>query len=279
MNEDSPTPIQPDEAIVEKVPTVLEIQQVFFLTFLWIFLCELVISATTFPNGFRLFLLSVLLPLPALFLLAIKSFPILDTYRLRFPGWKHLLLAIPLGLSSAVLIDGFDRFWVHLTGIEPTVVTKMMEQLRTNDWFELNLILITAVFVAPITEEMLFRGVLQGTLEVRSNLNRAVLWTAVIFTILHFNFEQILSLWLLALLLSFVTWRVDSILPAILIHMIINGLSFYVLQYRYDGSLFDGYLSDKFVHPLWFIFAAFLWTVSALFYFRFQPDYAYSDEL
>lgn len=261
-----------DSSVGPHVPTIQQLQQIFFLTFIWIFLWELVISATTLPYGHRMLLLTVLLPIPAFAILTLYSFPILSTYRLKYPGWKHLLLAIPIGLSATILVDGIDRIWVNLTGIEQTNIQKLYERLRTNDWFEFNSILLSAVLFAPITEELLFRGVLQGTLELRTTMNKAIVWTAVIFTILHFNFEQILSLWLFALLLGFLAWRVDSILPAIVVHIINNSLSFYVLQYRPDGSLFDGYLDQQFVAPIWFLSASVLWLLCVLFYFKFdQP--------
>ncbi|MCX7835677.1 MAG: CPBP family intramembrane metalloprotease [bacterium] len=253
-----------------KVPTLHQLKEIFFLSFFWIFLCELILSATSLSTGYKMFFLSILLPLPTLVILAVHSYPIVLTYRFHSPGWKHLLLAIPIGLSASIVIDGIDRLWIQWSGLEQEHLHKLYEKLRTNDWYEFNTILFTAVFVAPFTEEMLFRGVLQGTMEYRKSMHQAITWTAIIFTILHFNLEQIVSLWMFAILLSFMAWRVDSIFPSMIVHMINNGLSFYVLQYRLDGSLFDGYLRDQIVAPFWFMVATLLLSISAWFYFKFD---------
>ncbi|HJZ46100.1 MAG TPA: type II CAAX endopeptidase family protein [Roseiflexaceae bacterium] len=85
------------------------------------------------------------------------------------------------------------------------------------------LLLGTAV-MAPIVEELFFRGMLYPLLRRRLPVWLAVVANAVIFAALHFIPILLPILFVMGLLLSFVRARTNSVVPCILIHAINNTI-------------------------------------------------------
>ncbi len=85
---------------------------------------------------------------------------------------------------------------------------------------------ISIALVAPVFEEMLFRGAIEGhLLRTWKNPYAAILVSALIFGVIHLNPAQIPYAFVLGLVLGWLYWRTSSLLPCILLHLVNNGLS------------------------------------------------------
>src|SRR3989344_3073232 len=87
------------------------------------------------------------------------------------------------------------------------------------------LLAIVAIAIAPIIEEVFFRGFLQQAFTKRFGLNQGVLLTSLIFAIAHFEFQVIIPIFILSVLLGWMFIRAHSIWPAIIFHAINNSLA------------------------------------------------------
>ena len=110
---------------------------------------------------------------------------------------------------------------------------KMVVEIKKNFYNNLffNFFLIT--IVAPIIEEIVFRGLFYKTLKNFIPFVQASIISSLIFAIIH---ENILSLTILFLLSLYLTWiyeRTNSILYSILTHSIFNFLNLLLI---YIGS-------------------------------------------
>lgn len=85
------------------------------------------------------------------------------------------------------------------------------------------LILIVAVIIGPIVEELIFRKLLMDKLGMYGD-RIAIIVSAVAFGIFHGNLYQLFYATLLGLLLAYVYSRTSNVLYPIAIHMIINFL-------------------------------------------------------
>ncbi len=83
--------------------------------------------------------------------------------------------------------------------------------------------------VGPIVEEILFRGLLYPYLRTRMRVFVAVVLTAALFSVVHVFPILLLPLFVAGLALTLVTERYDSIIPAIVLHGLFNGLNLAVL--------------------------------------------------
>lgn len=89
-----------------------------------------------------------------------------------------------------------------------------------------------ACLLGPLLEELLYRGViLQGMRKYNERL--AIVVSALIFGLMHQNYQQFILAFALGLVLATVTLKYESIVPAVITHVIVNTtgvLSTLVLQ-------------------------------------------------
>jgi len=107
----------------------------------------------------------------------------------------------------------------------------------TVTWLDRATIGIAAVGLAPVAEELLFRGVLYPAVK-RAGFPRLALWgTSVVFAAIHWNLPTFLPLLLLALGLVWLYERTGNLLAPIAAHATFNACNFalfYVLPWAAD---------------------------------------------
>ncbi len=86
-----------------------------------------------------------------------------------------------------------------------------------------------AVGLAPIAEEMLFRGILYPTLKQSGHRQLALWATALLFASSHANLMAFLPLTFLALVLTWLYERTGNLLAPILAHVLFNAVNFTLL--------------------------------------------------
>ena len=115
---------------------------------------------------------------------------------------------------------------------------------------------LAVVIVAPIGEEIVFRGFLQKFLEnYWKDITRAVLVTSLFFAMIHFNPYWTIQIYLLGVVLGFLAWKTKSVVPSIILHSINNGVA-YLLSIFDDTSL-NFYLWNKQVSPIFILMAVY----------------------
>ena len=82
---------------------------------------------------------------------------------------------------------------------------------------------IMAVFVAPILEEIVFRGVIMNNLK-KYEIRVAIIINSLLFGLSHYNIEMIVPAFLTGIVFSYVAYKY-SIKYSILIHFFINAIT------------------------------------------------------
>lgn len=85
-------------------------------------------------------------------------------------------------------------------------------------------LIFTAVFIAPVFEEILFRGLFYQALKKQLGLFRSAIISSTLFSLLHFNTAQFLPVLGLGTLLCLIFEYTGSLIPSIVLHMFNNGL-------------------------------------------------------
>ena len=88
-------------------------------------------------------------------------------------------------------------------------------------------ILCVAV-LGPVLEELLFRGSITKVLLQRYSPGKAIMFSGLIFGIVHLNPVQVVGGVLIGFLLAWVYYKSGSLIPGILIHVMNNSLSVYL---------------------------------------------------
>jgi membrane protease YdiL (CAAX protease family) len=87
------------------------------------------------------------------------------------------------------------------------------------------LLLFGGAVVAPLVEEIFFRGFVFAGLRGRWNWQAAAIISAGLFALAHFVPTSILPIFLLGLIFAFLYQISGSIWPAILMHMLTNAVA------------------------------------------------------
>jgi membrane protease YdiL (CAAX protease family) len=131
-----------------------------------------------------------------------------------------LFLPVGWGLMS------FSVTVMKKFGIEPSLQLAMQALKNSSSTMQLVALGIATIILAPIAEEILFRGVLYRTIK-QHGFPRAALWgTSVLFALIHFNVAIFVPLLLLALLLVWLYEKTDNLLAPIAAHATFNAVNF-----------------------------------------------------
>ena len=138
-----------------------------------------------------------------------------------------LLMVLPVVTATSWIID---RVWSDPGGSNP-----LLELVLTSaDPLALGCFALTALVVAPLFEEVLFRGVLLPVAGQRLGGAGAVVLSAAIFAIAHLSLAELAPLFVLGLGLGWLRWRSGRLGSAVLMHALWNGLTFMNLLFLAD---------------------------------------------
>ena len=110
---------------------------------------------------------------------------------------------------------------------------EIVQTLLTNDELSLKIaIIISAVVVAPLVEEIIFRGYIYPVLKRFTHPAFSCVMTSLLFAVIHTNVEGLISLFFLAIVLTMFYEKTKSIWVPILMHSIFNGVNtFFILKF------------------------------------------------
>jgi hypothetical protein len=98
--------------------------------------------------------------------------------------------------------------------------------------FMLSIALFTIIIAAPVTEEFIFRGMLQNWLKTKLGTKSAIITTSACFALFHLSSSQglgnislALSLFSFACFLGFIYEKKGSLYASIGLHMTFNAVS------------------------------------------------------
>jgi uncharacterized protein len=111
--------------------------------------------------------------------------------------------------------------------------SEMFSMIEDAAGIELLLILISIVILAPVVEEYVFRGLLLSNWSAKWGNTKAVLFSSIIFGILHMD---PFGAFLMGMVLCLIYLKTGSLLLVILIHFLNNGLAM-VLSFTAPGLI------------------------------------------
>jgi hypothetical protein len=101
--------------------------------------------------------------------------------------------------------------------------------VAASSWWDRLALGVTAILLAPVAEEIFFRGVLYPAIK-QAGFPRVAWWgTALFFAVVHVNLVTFVPLTVLALALIALYERTDNLLAPITAHAMFNALNFTTL--------------------------------------------------
>lgn len=147
----------------------------------------------------------------------------------RLPSWMDILLS-PAGFivyffMSAVLVYIGSQVIPNFS-IDQTQQTGFSHLTYS---YEYILAFMTLIVVAPVAEEVLFRGYLYGKLRKFLPFWATALITSVLFGLVHGQWNVGVDVFALSLVLCSLREMTGAVWAGMLLHMIKNAIAFYIL--------------------------------------------------
>lgn len=182
------------------------------------------------PNKIKLLILEILTILPALVYLLSGRYDLKNVFRLRLPYPRTLLPSLFVGLGLALVMDGLNRLFQSAFPMMEELLASMNEVYILHRPEAFLLLLLGGVIVPGFSEELLFRGFFQRSMEAAAQIPKAILATAFVFAFVHFNPWWFIQILIAGVILGVIAWKCRSIFPCILIHIIKNGLAVWFMN-------------------------------------------------
>lgn len=146
-----------------------------------------------------------------------------DVLLLRKVPWEmYLPLAVSI-LGLGIVISDLSTFVQYLIPIRKEFLDMLLELMGSKT--PIGLAFYVLAIQAPLTEEVLCRGVILGGLLAHGTRRRAILWSAVLFAAMHMNPWQFPGSLILGLVFAWWVVQTGSLLPALFGHALNNFLS------------------------------------------------------
>ena len=141
-------------------------------------------------------------------------------------GLLFLLATMPVLLFYTALYHVFLQFAGQETPLQDVAFAISDETaLAVKIYFA-----VLAVFIAPLFEEMLFRGIGLPVLAKRFGLAPAIFFIAIIFAVIHGHVPSLVPLFLLSIALSLAYIYTESLLVPIVMHGLFNAITVMLLM-------------------------------------------------
>lgn len=138
-----------------------------------------------------------------------------------FHGLLTLLGTMPILVAAAFLCN----FVLQLFGFQPTLQdVAFIISDETSPWMRAYFVLL-AVVIAPVFEELLFRGMLLPALARRYGAATATLVISVVFASIHGHVPSLVPLFILSLSLCLAYIGTGSLVSSIIMHAVFNGVT------------------------------------------------------
>jgi membrane protease YdiL (CAAX protease family) len=152
-----------------------------------------------------------------------------------FIGVCAACIFFPVGFVTQQIMgwvmENLPYFHMHPV---PQQAVKTMQSANT--WFDRIILGAATTIIVPISEEVLFRGILYTWIRNHGFKALALLGTSLLFAIVHFYIQGLPALFLLAILLGLLYERTGNLLAPIAAHSVFNALNLIVL-YSFQSEL------------------------------------------
>lgn len=141
---------------------------------------------------------------------------------LRPANWRYLVFGALGTLALSVAVSQF--------GIEPQGMKQVIDGLPGR----LGVSLVLLAVLAPIVEELVFRGLLYGWIAGRWGSVAAWIVSSLAFAAAHMELAHVIMVLPLGILFGWLRRRTDSLLPSLFAHVANNGFALLAAVYLPD---------------------------------------------
>jgi membrane protease YdiL (CAAX protease family) len=141
---------------------------------------------------------------------------------------KKPLVVLDVCLARGVFAQYVTAYWINTATLPDSWVKQLEENTDMLTSGSISARIIALAIVAPLTEEIIFRACIQGTLSKSINRWIAIAIQAIVFGLAHGAMASIIVATLLGVLMGWLYSTYKSILPSMLFHLAYNLTSVFL---------------------------------------------------
>jgi len=175
---------------------------------------------------------------------------------------KSVISVALIVIAFRIIYDNSLYYWVNKIPM-PDFIMQAFNEMS----IEPITMILSVVIIAPIYEEVIFRGILLKGMARRMNPKLALVVSALFFAVLHLNIPQGINAFLLGLVIGAIYLGTGSIYLSILAHLVNNSVGISI------SGLFE-FISGKYsilLHGLAFIIGIIILTAAIKLYKQSKP--------
>ncbi|MCV7151096.1 CPBP family intramembrane glutamic endopeptidase [Mycolicibacterium pyrenivorans] len=152
-------------------------------------------------------------------------------------SWRSAGLGVLFGLGGLFVTLPAAALWLSVVGEEANSAAGAVFGGVRGTWAWAVVVFVVIVFVAPVCEEIVYRGLLWDAVDRRWGRRVALLVTTVVFAIAHLELTRIPLLLVVALPIGLARFFVGDLTASILAHQVTNLLPGLVLMLTVAGAI------------------------------------------
>jgi membrane protease YdiL (CAAX protease family) len=149
--------------------------------------------------------------------------PLVDSLALRPTPIVLCLVAAALGLTLHPPFDRLADLIARRLPASAEEIAAQAEAFAATDLLHRSMIVIAAGFIAPLIEELFFRGAIYRGLRREHTAALAVMGTALVFAISHLSLRNFVPVFAIGLILSHARAASGSLWPGLALHIVFNA--------------------------------------------------------
>lgn len=174
---------------------------------------------------------------------------VMGKYGIRWtPGFLHRgwrwhrdvgrgLIAYVAAMPYILLYAALYQVWLQSRGYEPELQDAMRIYAELPAGGVRVYFVFLALMLAPVAEELLFRGVLLPALSRRFGIGAAIVISSALFALMHMHVPGLVPLFLLSIALSVAYIYTQSIIVPIVMHLIFNSISLFAMTITLQAGI------------------------------------------
>lgn len=142
-------------------------------------------------------------------------------------GIKYYLITLPFIMLAGFIVNLISSYY----NMAPDVQDVVKWVLEEKSLFIIICLVFFGIIVAPILEEILFRGFLQSALKNTFGSRYALVISASLFAAVHMDLFAFLQIFILGILLGYLYEKTQTLAASIIVHILHNSLTLVFLLY------------------------------------------------
>lgn len=142
-------------------------------------------------------------------------------------GIKRYLITLPLIMLAGFIINLISSYY----GQNPEMQDVVRWVLEEKSLFILVSLIFFGIIIAPVIEEIMFRGFLQPALKNSFGRRYAVVVSASLFAAVHMDIFAFFQIFILGMLLGYLYEKTQTLIASIVVHVLHNSLTLVFLLY------------------------------------------------